>query len=132
MAVKRIQKNRKNDDGNFDVIHYETEASIVLMEDGNNVESALSSIVKVADEKVVLPADGWNASSKTQAVSVYGVSADSSKHNVDVYPDENSSSAYQAAGITYTVSTPGCVTFTAATLPSSDLTVYVAVEVLSF
>lgn len=42
MAVKRIQKNRMDADGNLNVIHYETEASIVLMEDGTTVEAAIS------------------------------------------------------------------------------------------
>ena len=43
MATKQIQKNRKNSAGGFDVIHYETDASIVLMEDGSSVEEAMKS-----------------------------------------------------------------------------------------
>ena len=42
MAVKKIQKNRMNDSGTFDVIHYETDASQVLMEDGTTAEAAIS------------------------------------------------------------------------------------------
>lgn len=42
MAVKRIQKNRMDADGNLHVIHYETEASVVLMEDGTTAEAAIT------------------------------------------------------------------------------------------
>lgn len=42
MAVKREQKNRVNASGTFDVIHYETDASQVLMADGTTAEAAIS------------------------------------------------------------------------------------------
>ena len=42
MAVKKIQKNRMNDSGTFDIIYYETDASQVLMEDGTTAEAAIS------------------------------------------------------------------------------------------
>lgn len=43
MAIKNIQKNRLNDSGTFDVIHYETGASQVLMEDGTTAEEAINA-----------------------------------------------------------------------------------------
>ena len=42
MAIKKIQKNRMNDAGTFDVIHYETDASQVLMADGTTAEAAIT------------------------------------------------------------------------------------------
>lgn len=44
MATKRIQKNRKNSSGGFDVIHYETEAAVTYMEDGRTVEEAVGAL----------------------------------------------------------------------------------------
>ncbi len=43
MAVKKIQKNRLNASGQLDVIHYETSADVVLMEDGTTAEAAIQS-----------------------------------------------------------------------------------------
>lgn len=45
MSVKKIQKNRKNASGGYDVIHYETEASVVLMEDGRTLKESLGDVV---------------------------------------------------------------------------------------
>ena len=44
MAIKQIQKNRLNESGEFDVIHYETDASITYMSDGTNVEDAINNV----------------------------------------------------------------------------------------
>lgn len=38
MSAKKIQKNRKNASGGYDVIHYETEAAVVLMDDGRTLQ----------------------------------------------------------------------------------------------
>lgn len=44
MAIKKVQKNRLNENNEFDVIHYETEASVVLMEDGMSVEEKFKNL----------------------------------------------------------------------------------------
>lgn len=44
MAIKQVQKNRLNESGEFDVIHYETDASITYMSDGTNVEDAINNV----------------------------------------------------------------------------------------
>lgn len=44
MAIKKIQKNRLNENNEFDVIHYETEAELVLTSDGSNVEDKLNAV----------------------------------------------------------------------------------------
>lgn len=40
MATLKVKKNRLNADGEYDRIHYETDASVVLMEDGRTVQEA--------------------------------------------------------------------------------------------
>lgn len=41
MATKKYRLNRKNSDGSYDVIHYETSSNIVLRPDGSTVEESL-------------------------------------------------------------------------------------------
>lgn len=43
MATLRYRKHRKNGDGGYDVIHTETDASVVLMSDGTTAEDAINS-----------------------------------------------------------------------------------------
>lgn len=58
MATKRIQKNRKNESGTYDVIHYETEAGLVLMPDGSTIEEVVSDAVTASGGGVMtLPED---------------------------------------------------------------------------
>lgn len=41
MATKKYRLNRKNSDGTYDVIHYETSSNIVMRPDGSTVEESL-------------------------------------------------------------------------------------------
>lgn len=43
MATKKYRLNRKNSDGSYDVIHYETSSNIVVRPDGSSVEESLSN-----------------------------------------------------------------------------------------
>ena len=43
MAIKKYRLNRKNSDGSYDAIHYETSSNIVLRPDGSSVEESLSN-----------------------------------------------------------------------------------------
>lgn len=79
MAVKIARKRRKNADGSYDIVHYETQAKAVWMSDGRSVDEALSgsgtdytafrarSISLQQDEVTTSPANG-------ELVGVYTIS----------------------------------------------------------
>lgn len=79
---------------------------------------------------VALPASGWG-SSKTQTVTVSGVLADETKQLITPAPAAASQAAYYNAGIRCTGQAANNLTFTAETIPSTNLTVYVTVQEVS-
>lgn len=79
---------------------------------------------------VTLPASGWG-SSKTQTVTVSGVLADETKQLITPAPAASSQAAYYNAGIRCTGQAANELTFTAETIPSTNLTVYVTVQEVS-
>lgn len=76
---------------------------------------------------VTLRASGWDSNAKTQTVTVIGVSADESAQVIQPIPTIASQSAYYAAGILATGQTKNQVTFTATTIPTTSLNIYVVV-----
>ncbi len=76
---------------------------------------------------VSLTVAGWNASAKTQTVTVSGVVAAETSQLIIPTPALASRAAYQAAGIQATAQGANTVTFTAETVPTVALTVYVTV-----
>lgn len=76
---------------------------------------------------VTLTASGWNSSAKTQTVTVNGVLADESAQVIQPIPAIASQSAYNAAGILATGQAANSITFTASTVPTADLSVYVVI-----
>ena len=80
---------------------------------------------------VTLSASGWNSSSKTQTVTVSGVLADETKQLITPAPAAASQAAYYNAGIRCTGQAANNLTFTAETIPSTNLTVYVTVQEVS-
>lgn len=76
---------------------------------------------------VTLTASGWNSSAKTQTVTVSGVLADESAQVIQPIPAIASQSAYNAAGILATGQAADSITFTASTVPTADLSVYVVI-----
>ena len=76
---------------------------------------------------VTLTASGWNSSAKTQTVTVNGVLADESAQVIQPIPALVSQSAYNAAGILATGQAANSITFTASTVPTADLSVYVVI-----
>ena len=82
---------------------------------------------KFVRQAVTLTVAGWNASAKTQTVTVSGVSATETDQLIFPVPALASRAAYQAAGIQATAQGANTVTFTAETIPTVALTVYVAV-----
>ena len=77
---------------------------------------------------VTLSASGWNSSSKTQTVTVSGVLADETKQLITPTPAIASQTAYYNAGIRCTGQSANSLTFTAKTIPTADLTVYVTIQ----
>ena len=76
---------------------------------------------------VTLTASGWNSSAKTQTVTVNGVLADESAQVIQPIPAIASQSAYNAAGILATGQAANSITFTASTVPTADLSVYIVI-----
>ena len=77
---------------------------------------------------VSLKASGWNSSAKTQTVTVSGVLADETKQLITPTPALSSQTAYYNAGIRCTDQSEDKLTFTAKTIPTADLTVYVTIQ----
>ena len=93
-------------------------------------ESALLAETPVSTA-VTLSASGWNSSSKTQTVTVSGVLADETKQLITPAPAAASQAAYYNAGIRCTNQAANSLTFTAKTIPTADLTVYVTIQEVS-
>lgn len=74
-----------------------------------------------------LRASDWDSSTKSQTVRVAGVSANESAQVIQPIPAIASQSAYYAAGILATGQAENHVTFTAATIPTTNLNIYVVV-----
>jgi len=83
---------------------------------------------KPASVSVTLPAAGWDAGTRTQTAAAPGVLADEAAQLIQPIPALSSQSAYYEAGILCTAQAAGRLTFTAETIPSADLTVYVVVQ----
>lgn len=77
---------------------------------------------------VTLSASGWNSSAKTQTVTVTGVLADETKQLITPIPALASQTAYYNADIRCTGQSANKLTFTAKTIPTADLTVYVTIQ----
>lgn len=78
--------------------------------------------------KVTLTAPGWDSSAKTQSAIVSGVLEDESKQLIMPMPAGTSMSAYNEAGIQMTAQAANTVTFTADTVPTTDVEVWVVVQ----
>lgn len=78
--------------------------------------------------KVTLTVAGWDASAKTQTVTVSGVLADETKQLIMPMPAMASQNAYAEAGIACTAQAANALTFTAQTVPTENITVYITVQ----
>lgn len=88
--------------------------------DINNITPAASSYT--------LTAAGWDSSAKTQTITVSGVLADESAQFIVPTPKTTSMTAYYDAGILCTAQAANSLTFTATTVPTEDLTIYVYIQ----
>lgn len=95
------------------------------------VDDAVKTAQPVA-HLVTLTASGWNSSAKTQTVSCADVVADETAQQILPMPAAASMSAYNDAGILCTGQGAGTLTFTADTVPTTDLQVYVTITPVQF
>ena len=93
-----------------------------------NGDGSSTSSDKPISKSVTLSASGWNSSAKTQTVTVSGVLADETKQLITPTPALASQTAYYNAGIRCTGQSANSLTFTAKTIPTADLTVYVTIQ----
>lgn len=91
------------------------------------VDNAIGNLTPSAC-KVTLSASGWDSSAKTQSATVSGVLEDESKQLIMPMPAGTSMSAYNEAGIQMTAQAANTVTFTADTVPTADVEVWVVVQ----
>ena len=78
--------------------------------------------------QISLTTSGWDASAKTQKVTVSGVLADEAKQIIMPMPAMASQNAYAAAGIACTLQEANALTFKCQTVPTEDIAVYVTVQ----
>lgn len=88
--------------------------------------------LKTKAHKVSLTVAGWDSSTKQQTVSVADVVADETAQLILPMPAEASMSAYNGAGIQCTAQAAGKLTFTADTVPTVAIDVYVTITPVSF
>ena len=87
-----------------------------------------SQLQKPVATLITLTAAGWDATSKTQTAAVAGVLADESSQLIQPVPAVASQGAFFAAGILCTGQSAGSLTFTAQTVPTEDINVYVVLQ----
>lgn len=91
------------------------------------VNAAIGNLTPSA-RKITLTASGWDSTAKTQSAMVPGVLEDESKQLIMPMPAGTSMSAYNEAGIQMTAQAANTVTFTADTVPTADVEVWVVVQ----
>lgn len=80
----------------------------------------------VASTRIVLAANAW--ASNRQTVAVAGISGNESDQLITPVPTQASQSAYYDAGIRIIAQGANSLTFSAETVPSTNLSVYVVVQ----
>lgn len=88
--------------------------------------------IKAKAHKVTLTVAGWDGTAKTQTVNVTGVLADETKQLILPMPTSASMSAYTEAGIMCTGQAAGKLTFTADTVPTAAIEVYVTISDVNY
>lgn len=88
--------------------------------------------LKTKAHKVTLTVAGWNSSTKQQTVAVADVVADETAQLILPMPAAASMATYNDAGIQCTAQAAGKLTFTADTVPTVAIDVYVTITPVSF
>lgn len=110
---------------------------------GAQIDSAVGAVIEkeatwdgkqagIKAHKVALTVAGWNSSTKQQTVSVGDVVADETAQLILPMPAAASMTAYNDAGIQCTAQAAGKLTFTADTVPTVAIDVYVTITPVSF
>ena len=86
--------------------------------------------IKPKAHKVTLTVTGWYGTTKTQTVTVSGVSATETAQEIRITPATASMTAYMEAGVYASGQAANQITFTASEKPTADLTVYVVISTL--
>lgn len=94
----------------------------------NSFPAAAGGGASVTAYKVTLTAAGWSSTDKTQTVNVTGVLADETKQLILPMPAVASMSAYTEAGIMCTGQATDKLTFTADTVPTVAIEVWVVMQ----
>lgn len=94
--------------------------------DAANKKYVDSKVPKATE--VMLTASGWDASAKTQKVTVSSVLADETKQLIIPMPAMASQNAYAAAGIACTLQEANALTFRCQTVPTADISVFVTIQ----
>ena len=116
-AAETVQSNLNGHTG--DTIVHITEAERTKWDGKANAPKSVS---------VTLAAASWDSTAKTQTVTVTGVSATETDQLITPVPAMASQSAYYDASIKCTGQAANSLTFTADTIPTADLTVYVVIQ----
>ena len=95
------------------------------------VDNAVSA-VKPKAHKITLTVAGWDNTTKTQTINVTDVLADETKQLILPMPTSASMSAYTEAGIMCTGQAAGKLTFTADTVPTAAIEVYVTISDVNY
>ena len=90
------------------------------------------SELKPKAHKVTLTVAGWDSTAKTQTVNVADVLADETKQLILPMPTSASMTAYTEAGIMCTGQAAGKLTFTADTVPTAAIEVYVTISNVNY
>lgn len=98
--------------------------------DLSNKPDLTAYAAKPTGRTLTLSTAGWDSTAKTQTVTCSGVSADETAQLITPVPALASQAAYIEAGILCTGQAADSLTFTANTVPTVDLTVYVTIQTL--
>lgn len=115
----------------YNGVYYDADGS-GYVDDNRLANHAYVDAIKPKAHKVTLTVAGWDSTAKTQTVSVTGVLADETKQLILPMPATASMSAYTEAGIMCTGQAAGKLTFTADTVPTAAIEVYVTISDVNY
>lgn len=93
---------------------------------------SIGAAVNPQSIKVTLSSSGWDSTAKTQTVTATGVLSDETAQLITPTPALASQTAYYDAGILCTGQGADSLTFTANTVPTEDLVVYVTIQEVEY
>ena len=117
----------------------QTGISVIWSKIENNypTNDDLTNIVNAIDETkadtpkistIILSSSSWNITTLQQEVAVTGISADQTAQIITISPDTSCYTEYLDAGVQCIGQVENSLTFSVEEIPSSDFTVYVAVQ----